>query len=153
MKRIALRAGIVAFASLVALNIVLAQGVQIRTEDRTRAQSAIRAKSILGAKVHLEGNTSVGTIEDIIFDEEGVIDYLIVSEGGKMVTVPWEAAKIDYEKRSAIIQITPESYRKIPTYTTAKYPEFYTPRYQTEIYSYYNLKPGQARKFERRIRR
>ena len=59
----------------------------------------------------------------------------------------------DLLDRTAVINITPEQYQKIPTYTVETYPQFYTPTYQTEVYGYYNLKPGQARKFERRINR
>ena len=90
---------------------------------------------------------------DIVFDDEGVIDYFIVSQNGKLVTVPWEAAKFNFEKRTAVINITPEQYQKIPTYTVQTYPQFYTPTYQNQIYGYYNLTPGQARRFERRINR
>ena len=83
----------------------------------------------------------------------GVIDYFIVSDGSKMVTVPWEAAKFNFEKRTAVINITQEQYRQIPTFTSERYPEFYTPTYRTEVYKLYGLTPGQERRFERRINR
>lgn len=99
------------------------------------------------------GNANIGTIEDIVFDDEGVIDYFIVSDGGKPVTVPWEAAKFNFEQKTAVINITQEQYKQIPTYTPQQYPDFYTPTYQTEIYRFYNLKPGEVRRFDRRIRK
>ena len=74
-------------------------------------------KSILGAKVSLRGGTSAGTVEDIVLSNEGVVDYLVVSSGGKYVTVPWDAAKFDHGKRIATIDLTQEQYQKIPTYT------------------------------------
>jgi hypothetical protein len=116
-------------------------------------QKTFRAKTVIGAQVQLKGSSSVGTVEDIIFDDEGVIDYFVVSEKGKLVTVPWEAAQLNVEKRTAVINITEQEFRKIPTYTTEKYPEFYVPTYQAEIYSYYNLKPGQVRRLDRRLHR
>jgi len=132
--------------------MVLGQNTSGPKDGKAGTQSALRAKNILGAKVDLKGGTVAGTIEDIVFDEEGVIDYFIVSENGKLITVPWEAAKFNFEKRTATINITQDEYRKIPTYTPQQYPQFYTPAYQTEIYRYYNVTP-QARRFERRIRR
>jgi sporulation protein YlmC with PRC-barrel domain len=114
---------------------------------------ALRAKSILGATVSLQGGTSVGTVHDIVFNDDGVVDYLIVAEGGKLVTVPWEAAKFNFEKRTAVINITPERFRQIPTYTAERYPDFYTPAYRTQVYQYFGLTPGQERRLERREQR
>jgi sporulation protein YlmC with PRC-barrel domain len=112
-----------------------------------------RAKMLMGAKVYISGGTAVGTVQDIILTDEGVVDYLIVSEDGKLVTVPWEAARFDTAKRTATIEITRERFRKIPTYTVERYPDYYAPAYRTEVYGYYGLKPGPIRRLERRIER
>ena len=111
----------------------------------------VRAKSILGAKVALQGDASGGTVEDIVLSHEGVVDYLIVSEGGKLVTVPWDAVKFNYDKRIAVIDIPVEKYRQIPTYTVEQYPNYYAPAYRTQVYKYYGLTPGQERRLERRV--
>ena len=152
MLRTVFRTSIAFVAVVLTLSVVVAQ-VGDTPKTKSASGAALRAKSILGAKVQLQGEAHAGTVEDIVFDDEGVIDYFVVSDGGKMVTVPWEAAKFNFEKRTAVINITQEEYRKIPTYTVEKYPEFYTPTYRTEVYKYYGLKPGQERRFERRIRK
>jgi hypothetical protein len=122
--------------------------------DETPAKSGtVRAKSILGAKVNVKGDTNVGTVEDIVLSSEGVVDYLIVSQEGKMTTVPWDASTFDYEKRTAVISIPIETYRKIPTYSADRYPNFYAPTYREQIYGYYGMKPGAARRLERRLDR
>ena len=114
---------------------------------------AIHMKSILGAKVNLQNGGTVGTVEDVVLNDEGVVDYLIVSQDGKLVTVPWDAAKFNFEKRTAVINITEDQYKQIPTYTVEKYPDFYAPAYRTQVYKYYGLTPGQERRLERRERR
>jgi len=124
-------------------------GVAERTAD-TRTGTAVRAKQILGTRVSIRGGTAVGTVDDIVLSNEGVVDYLIVAHEGKLVTVPWDATKFDYEKRAATVDITQEQYRTIPTYTTERYPNFYAPAYRTEVYRYYGLTPGQGRRLERR---
>ena len=98
----------------------------------------------------LQGGNNAGTVHDIVFNDEGVVDYLVVSEGGKMVTVPWEAVKLNYEKRTAVINITQDQFRQIPTYTSEQYPNFYTPEYRTQVYRYYGITPGRERRLERR---
>jgi hypothetical protein len=119
-------------------------------QEARPAKSTIRAKSILGATVNITGDASVGTVEDIVFTDEGVVDYLIVGKGGKLVTLPWDAAKFDYEKRQATVNVTRERYQRIPTYTAERYPDFYAPAYRGQVYKYYGLTPGQQRRLDRR---
>jgi hypothetical protein len=144
-----------AFALLTAsASLALAQvQVQVQTGQPAAGAHAMRAKSILGATVNLQGGTGIGTVHDIVFNDDGVIEYLVVSEGGKLVTVPWEAAKFNYAQRTAVINITPEQFRQIPTYTVDHYPDFYTPAYRTQVYRHYGLTPGRERRLERREER
>ena len=110
-----------------------------------------RAKQILGTKILIQGNkVSIGTVDDLVFDDAGNLEYLIVDNGGKLTTVPWDAAKFDLEKKSAILSIAPEQYKLIPTYTTTTYPSFYAPTYRTEIYKHYDLTPRELRIIKRR---
>lgn len=152
MSRIALP-----IASALALTVALAASApaEEKAPPGTTASSAttVRAKSILGAKVALKGGTSAGTIEDIVLSNEGVVDYLVVSTRGKLVTVPWEAARFDYGKRMATVDITEEQYQRIPTYSSEAYPNYYTPEYRNQVYKYYGLTPGRERRLERRIER
>ena len=108
-----------------------------------------RAKQVLGTKVFIAGNVAVGTVDDLVFDDAGNLDYLVVLNEGKLVTLPWEAAKFDFAQRSALVNITAEKFRVIPTYTVTTYPAFYTPAYRTEIYTHYGLTPRELRRLER----
>jgi hypothetical protein len=93
----------------------------------------------------------VGTVDDIVIDEHGNVDYLIVmNSDNRLVTVPWDAARFNSEKRMAVVHIAPEKFRQVPTYTVNQYPNFATPAYRTEIYRWYGLTPGQERRAIRR---
>ena len=119
--------------------------------DPNAAPQTFRAKQILGSKVAIQGNTSVGTVDDIVLDEHGNVDYLIVAtSAGQLVTVPWDAAVYNSEKRLANVQITPEQFQQIPTYTVQQYPVYSAPTYRTQTYKYYGLTPGQSRRMIRR---
>jgi hypothetical protein len=114
------------------------------------ANVTYRAKQVLGTKVAIQGNVSIGTVDDIVFDDAGNLEYLIVANEGKLVTVPWEAAKFNFAQKIATVNLTAEQYRGIPTYTTTTYPEFYAPTYRTEIYRSYGMTPRELRRLERR---
>ena len=116
------------------------------------AGTAVRAKQVLGTKIMIQNNTAVGTVEDLVFDDAGNMEYMIVSTGeNKLITVPWDAAKFDLEKKTATLNITQEVYKTIPTYTVTTYPQFYTPTYRTSVYKVYGLTPRELRRIERRI--
>ena len=100
-----------------------------------------RAKQVLGAKVSLKGDLAIGTVDDVVFSDAGQIEYLIVANEGKLVTVPWEAAKFDFDKRMAVLSITQDRYKLIPTYTAREYPVYFEPTYRTQVYKYYDLSP------------
>jgi hypothetical protein len=114
------------------------------------AATTYRAKQVLGSKVAIQGNVSIGSVEDIVFDDAGNLEYLIVANEGKLVTVPWEAAKFNFDQRIATVNLSADQYKSIPTYTTTTYPEFYAPAYRTQVYKYYGLAPRDLRRLERR---
>ncbi|HJZ92175.1 MAG TPA: PRC-barrel domain-containing protein [Gemmataceae bacterium] len=114
---------------------------RVGTAKPTETPQAHRAKQVLGAKVSIAGDISIGTVEDLVFSDTGQVEYLIVANEGKLVTVPWEAAKFNFEKQTATVNITRDQYKVIPTYTVREYPVFFAPDYRTEVYRYYGLRP------------
>jgi hypothetical protein len=128
--------------------------VEQRTEARSTSQpQAYRVKSVLGTKVSIQGNLAIGTVDDIIFSDDGYIDYLVVLNQGKYVTVPWQAAKFNFEQRTATVNITQTQFQQVPTFTTQTWPNVWAPGYAERIYGYYGLRPGQDRRMDRRERR
>ncbi len=136
-----------------AMLAVVAGANLVQGEDRaqTGAGTHYRMKQLLGTTVNMEGDVAIGKVDDVVFDDNGVVEYLIVLNQGKLVTVPWEAAKFNFEKRTAMINIAPEKFKQIPTFTVDQYPVFSTPAYRTQTYQYYGLTPGQARRLDRRL--
>lgn len=123
---------------------------EVVRDDAPAEAHSYRAKEILGAKVQIEGERSVGTVDDIVLDDQGNVDYLIVLTADKeLVTVPWDAASFQPKQRVAKVAISQEKFEQVPTYTTEKYPAF-TPQYRTQTYQYYGLTPGQTRRAIRR---
>ena len=128
------------------------QRVEVRTAEVQPLGHAYRAKEVLGSKVSIEGNVSIGKVDDIVFDGDGYVEYLIVENEGKLVTVPWDAAKFNFKERSAMVNITPDQYKSVPTYSVEKYPVFTAPNYRTDTYRYYGVTPRE-RRVERRVDR
>ena len=116
------------------------------------APHALRAKEVLGAKVQITGDVGIGTVEDLVFDDNGNMEYAIVVKDDKLITVPWAAVKFNFEQKIATVAITQSQYQVIPTYTARTYPTFWAPTYRSEVYGWYGLTPGQLRRIDRRTR-
>jgi PRC-barrel domain len=117
----------------------------VAVDTKTTTPSSIpafrRAKTVLGSTVSIQSNLFIGTVDDIIFNDDGYIEYLVVLNDGKMVAVPWQAAKFNFEKRVAVINITRDRFLEIPTFSGQAYPNFYEPSYRKNIYNYYGITP------------
>lgn len=122
------------------------------TKDKAGPEpQAYRAKQIIGSKVTIAADMSIGTVDDIVLDDTGYVEYLLViNKDQKLVTVPWEAVKFNIEKRVATVHITQQQFQQVPTYTVQQYPVFTAPAYRTQVYEWYGLKPGQERRAARR---
>ena len=157
MKRLLIPAAVLALAAPVfgqatrpAAQPPVQPGTQVRPAEKVVTTPTFRAKEVLGTKVSISGGTEIGTVEDLVFDDAGNLEYMVVENGGKLITVPWEAAKFDLAKKTAVLSITQDVYKTIPTYTVTSYPSFYTPTYRTEVYKVYGLTPRDLRRLDRR---
>ena len=142
-------------------------GVQVQGQVQSERASARpmafhRAKQILGTKVSIEGGLQIGTVEDIVFADDGMVEYIVVQNEQKLVSVPWAAAKFNFDQRTAVVGISQERFQQIPTFTESQWPRFQDPQYRTQTYSFYNvpvpaprvgLTPGQERRIDRAERK
>jgi hypothetical protein len=114
----------------------------------------LRAKQVLGAKINIQNNTAVGTVDDIVVSDSGDVEYVVVqTDDNKMVTVPWSTVVWNKDYKSANINITVDQFKTIPRYNNTSYPDYFAPTYRTEIYKQYGVTPGVLRRLERRINR
>src|SRR5207245_1804623 len=99
----------------------------------TRQAQTHKVKAVLGSKVSIQGGLAIGTVDDVIFDDDGYIDYLVVLNEGKYVVVPWQAAKFNFEQQAATVNITQVQFRQVPTFTVETWPTF-DATYRQRIY-------------------
>jgi len=74
----------------------------------TPAPAIRRASQLIGSAVRLQDGVNYGRIEDIVFDEGGTIQYLVVSNEGRYAMVPYPAARLDLGQRVVTVDVTPQ---------------------------------------------
>lgn len=113
------------------------------------ATRGLTAKGLLGAAVTLQGNQAVGIIDDLVFGDDGVLDFLVVRSGNQLIPVPWAAVLFNSDLRTAVMNITPERFREVPTLTPAIVPNYADAAFRQRLYQAYGLEPGERRESRR----
>src|SRR6266540_4284875 len=102
--------------------------------DSATLPRPLRAKQVIGGKISIQNNTDIGTVDDIVLSDAGEVEYLIVvTSDKKLVSVPWTTAVWSTDYKTAVVNVTAEQFKVIPTYTVTTYPEFFTPTYRTAV--------------------
>lgn len=113
---------------------------------------SIRAKQVIGAKVSIQNDVAIGTVDDIVLSDAGDVEYLIViTSDKKLVTVPWSTTRWGKDFKSATVNISPDQFKVVPQYSTTAYPDYFAPTYRNEIYKYYGARPGVLRRLGQRV--
>lgn len=125
--------GLTIAASSLAVGQEVIQEVQPVTPAPGGATSEIRRVSqILGASVRLQGEDTYGKVDDIVLDENGTIQYLVVSKGDRYVMMPYNAANVDYGQRVVIYDVAPQAVEPL-FFERSAWPRLADPQYTTRI--------------------
>jgi hypothetical protein len=148
-----IRGSLIGSLILASASIVYAQErkeIQPRRADAKVGVEIHRVSSVIGTTVSLRGNTSLGKIDDIVLNDNGCVDYLVVAYDDKFVLVPWSSARVDFGNRTVTVDIERDRFRDAPTFTREAWPDLSDSKYVDKVYKFYGAKPGRVRGEERR---
>ena len=85
--------------------------------------SEVRGDWVLGSRVYTPDGVTIGSIEDLIIDEEdGSVNAAVISVGGflgfgaKQIAVDWSELEMDYDGNEVTLGITREEAEEAPEY-------------------------------------
>jgi hypothetical protein len=121
-------------------------------DDVSNLPHPLRVKQLLGAKISIQNNTGIGTVDDIVISDAGDVDYVVVKNSdNKYVSVPWSTIAWNKGYTTGTVNIAPEKFKTVPTYDATNYPDYFTPTYRNSLYQFYGATPGQLRRLNRRL--
>jgi hypothetical protein len=134
--------------TLVASGVTFGQQVIQETRTTTAPSGATtevrRVTQLIGSNVVLQGNNNFGRVEDLVFDNDGRIGYLVVSSGGRNLMLPWNAANINYGQRIITYDVGPRVVQ--PFFFEANaWPNVWEPQYITRMNRVFPAPPGTVR--------
>jgi hypothetical protein len=105
--------------ALVALGLNPVTG---QTTKRSSSSHEVRRLSVvIGGSVQIADGVSVGKIEDVVLNDRGCIDYVVVVYHDKYVAIPWSVATVDYGERIVTVDITERRFAEVPTFTRTEF--------------------------------
>jgi len=108
---------------------------RILEERTTTSGGEIRKVSVLmGSKVTIRDGDSLGEVVDLVINDNGCIDFLIVRYEDDYVPVPWTVTTFNVQRRSVVVNtdITRAKLRDV-TFTRNRWPNFYGDRFSRSL--------------------
>jgi hypothetical protein len=109
----------------------------LRRAAPERGRGAHRARDVLGAQIRLRDGYSVGTVSDMVFNDDGYLEYVVVETAGRNVLVPWSAARFNFEGRAATLDVPRDRWRDVPTLD--RWPDLGDAGYRARVSRYYGV--------------
>jgi hypothetical protein len=135
------------------LGLLLLSTTWAAAQDRKDVRTSVQVRkvsTIIGGTVVLKDNVSVGKIEDIVINEDGCVDFLVVAYQEKFLVVPWTVGRFDFERRTIAVEITKERFQEVPTFTREKWPDFSDTKFIETVHKSWGVQPGKRPRPEER---
>lgn len=128
--------GLVGGLTLVLASTAFGQQVIQETQTTTVPGGTVtevrRMSQLMGSNVALQGNNNFGRVEDVVFDNDGRIGYLVVSSGGRNVMMPWHAANYNHGRRIVTYNVAPTAVQPF-FFEENAWPNVWEPQYTTRM--------------------
>jgi hypothetical protein len=82
--------------------------------------------------VQLQGANRFGTVEDAVFDNNGALSYLVVSNNGRRAMLPWSAGNFNMGQRMISYAVTPQAIQPL-YFEGAAWPNVWGAPYSTRV--------------------
>jgi hypothetical protein len=134
--------GLACCSLLAGTSLTFAQDTSVRTSSHVR-----RVSVVLGSSVTLERGGDVGKVEDVILNDDGCPEYVVIRYEDGYIAVPWTVATVNFDERVVRLDISRDRLRDIPTFSRDRWPDFARGEYRDRLRKVFGAD------FERRGRR
>jgi hypothetical protein len=107
-----------------------------QTTQRSGSTQEVRRLSlVIGGGVRIANGVAVGKIEDVVLNERGCIEYVVVVYQDKYVAIPWTVATVDYGQRIVSVDITEQRFAQVPTFARTEFSVLSTTEFTQKVQS------------------
>jgi len=108
-----------------------------RTEERSTTTTIQRVSSVIGANVQIERGTAVAKVEDLVINDDGCIDFVVVRYEEHFVPIPWSLATVEFDQRIVTVDITRERFAQAPSFAGDRWVELRSDQFTEKVRSFF----------------
>ena len=82
--------------------------------------------------MQLQGVNNFGRVEDAVIDDNGAIAYLVVSNNGRSLMLPWSEGNFNLGQRTIVYNIAPQAVQPL-FFESGAWPNVWGPQYMTRV--------------------
>jgi len=94
--------------------------------DAVQASSLRRMSTVVGSTVTLSDGTTAGRVEDLVYGDNGNLDYAVLNNNGTYSAVPWSAMNWNATSGAATLPLTRAQFSTIPTFASGDWSNMLT---------------------------
>ena len=107
---------------LIIVTTLLVLGSVAWAAEKTVGEGTIKATKVIGQSVEDPSGEKVGTLDELVIDQEGRITHAVLSVGGFLgmgrdrIAVSWDNLKFQPERETIVVNQGKEELTKAPRY-------------------------------------
>jgi sporulation protein YlmC with PRC-barrel domain len=116
--------------------------------QRGQLQNAILASELINKKVKGIQNEQLGTVENLVVDPFGNINYILldpargIKEQGQLIAIPWAAARPNIQDNEVAIFLSKNQLENAPSLSKNNLSQIQNPQWQQQNFSYFGAGMG-----------
>jgi len=121
-------------------------GSQTSSLQQAQAQEFFRASNLIGKSTQDSKGTKLGTLKDVVFNQQGEVFAFVDIGGGKWAAVPWQVVNPASAKGrdNVVLNTSQQQLKSAPSVAKDQWGSLNNPAFAQGIYSYYQVQAPAA---------
>ncbi|GAB4349288.1 MAG: PRC-barrel domain-containing protein [Candidatus Abyssubacteria bacterium] len=165
MRKVSLLIAILFFLAVISVDAAAERTMTSELSEEATMQNSYGAGWLIGHGVRNEQGEDLGSVVDILFAENGKIEYVILDQGGvlgrgilgrgigdQLYAVPWSIADVSPAEDRITLDIAKGKLMDAPTFAKTEWEKFGDPDFTRSVYGYYDLEETPLAEVEQTFR-
>lgn len=121
-------------------------GAQNNSLQQAQSQEFFRSSTIVGKTAQDSKGQKLGSVKDIVFNQQGEIFAFVDIGNGKWAAVPWQVVNPNSAKGkdNVVLNTTQQQLKSAPSVSKDQWGSLNNPAFAQGVYSYYQVQPPTA---------
>jgi hypothetical protein len=97
----------------------------------------LRSSTLIGSTANFQGGTALGKVSEVVLNDGGCVEYVVVAYQDRFVPVPWMALTYNSGNRTFMLRIDQAQLGQIPTF--AEFTELSNTQFSQKVNTFYKV--------------